>query len=108
MKTTTLGHVRQLIRNTLTEAGGAKATKPQPYDGDKPGPGHAYSEELGSLASYDIDTDNGSDVSSHLRDPQYEEEDCYGPVPPNAEQPYAIDDPFVRDSGPVPTPGIRK
>lgn len=48
-------------------------------------------EQLGSLA------DNESEeIASHLMEPEVDIEDCYGPVPPLADDPGVLLDPYVK------------
>jgi hypothetical protein len=48
-------------------------------------------EQLRSLA------DDGSDeIASHLMEPEVDMEDCYGPVPPLADDPGVLLDPYVK------------
>ncbi len=96
------------MRASLLEWAGAPPNKPEPYVGDSFGSDWTSREALTSLADVDVDTEQGDELPPHLREPLYDEEDCYGPVPPTAEQPGVYSDPFVRDSSPVPTSGIRR
>jgi hypothetical protein len=63
-------------------------------------------EELGFLADNpaDVDPADKDELPDHLKEPAVDFEDCYGPVPPTAEEPYAQQDPFVRDASPLPSP----
>lgn len=55
-------------------------------------------EPIGSLA------DGGEDdISSHLMEPEVDVEDCYGPVPPVAQDPGVFADPFHKDYHVIPT-----
>lgn len=68
-------------------------------------------EQLGSLKQQDIDTvdDHGNeDLPPHLREPVYDAEECFGPVPPTGEEPYTQQDPFVRDYSPLPSSRIMR
>lgn len=63
-------------------------------------------EQLGVNSAEAIDTVADPDgLPDHLREPLVDPEDCYGPVPPDAEDPYVQQDPFVRDAMPHPTGG---
>lgn len=66
-------------------------------------------EQLGFLADKPIDTmDDPEGLPAHLRDPIEDPEDCFGPVPPTNNDPYVQQDPFVRDSSPLPSPAIKR
>ena len=65
-------------------------------------------EQLGSLKQRDVDTDDGDDLPPHLREPVYSAEECFGPVPPTGEEPYAQQDPLVRDWSPLPSSSIMR
>lgn len=71
-------------------------------------PATADREQIGTLADRDIDTEDGEDLPPHLREPAVDMDDCYGPVPPTAEEPYTQQDPFVRDFGVLPSPSIKR
>ena len=100
--------LRMMISEALHEGGGGVSHKPQPYSGNAMSPASADREQMSYLADKDIDTDDGEDVSMHLRDQTVDPEDCFGPVPPTAPNPYAQQDPFVRDSSPLPSSGIAR
>ncbi len=105
----TLGELRHLILRVLAEGGGGSATKPM-FGGRNPlSPETADREALGYLADdpTDIQGDD-DDLPSHLRQPTEEPEDCFGPVPPVQGDPYVQQDPFARDTSPLPTPGIKR
>lgn len=58
----------------------------------------AEREPIGSLA------DGGElDMASHLTEPEVDVEDCYGPVPPIAQDPGVFADPFTKDYHVIPT-----
>jgi len=100
-----LGRLREIIRRSLTEAGGGWASPPQPAGRNSFSADINNREQIGRLES---GTPVDDDLPPHLRDPQEDEEDCYGPVPPTGEEPYMIQDPYVRGSSPLPTPGVRR
>lgn len=104
---TTIGEFRRLVRAALREGAGAPATKPEPYMRDAFAPDHADREALGYLADVDVDTEDGQ-LPPHLRDTVEDPEDCFGPVPPDQGDPYVGQDPFVRDSSPLPTPPFKR
>lgn len=65
--------------------------------GDDPNVSRVERDQIKSLAS--------DDPTSHLDDPYYEPEECYGPVPPKDEsEPNVSLDPFNRDWGLWPSP----
>ena len=78
------------------------------YIGNPLSPSTNDREALGYLAD-DPDNKNPEDeMPSHLRDPVEEPEDCWGPVPPVNGDPYVQQDPFTRDTSPLPTSPIRR
>lgn len=63
-------------------------------------------EQLGVNSAEPVDTQVDPDgLPGHLHEPDVSPEDCYGPVPPDAEDPYVGQDPFVRDAMPNPLGG---
>lgn len=53
-----------------------------------------------------MDTVNDPDgLPDHLFEPEVDPEDCFGPVPPDAEKPYVSMDPFTQDVSPQPFSG---
>jgi len=58
----------------------------------------AEREPLGSLADGEED-----DIASHLMEPEVDVEDCFGPVPPVAQDPGVFADPFTQDYHVIPT-----
>lgn len=66
-------------------------------------------EQIGAITARAIDTaDDPDGLPDHLREPQVDPEDCWGPVPPDSEPPYVGQDPFTRDTGPKPTGSIHR
>lgn len=64
---------------------------------------------MGAISARAIDTvDDPEGLPDHLLEPQVTPDECYGPVPPEAEDPYVGQDPFVRDWSVLPTPGIHR
>lgn len=108
----TVSQLRRVIREALhLEAGGASPTKPMfDYINNPLSPSTNDREALGYLADdpADIDQNDDDELPEHLRNPVEEPEDCFGPVPPVQGDPYVQQDPFARDTSPLPTPGIRK
>lgn len=104
-----LQELRRYIRCNIREWATAPPTKPMSAGRNPLSPETSDREALGYLADQDIDTiDDDEYLPTHLREPFETPEDCYGPVPPDAEEPYAQQDPFVRDASPVPSSPIRK
>jgi len=101
----TLGKLRQIIRNTLIEAGGGTTLPKLPMIRNAMGPEFSDREQLGRISPKDNDED---EISPHLREPQYTEEECWGPVPPDQENPYMIPDPYNKDYHVIPTPQIKR
>lgn len=63
-------------------------------------------EQLGTLAGDPIDTiDDPDGLPDHLREPTVDRDDCFGPVPPDAEKPYVSVDPYATDVAPKPFSG---
>ena len=100
--------LRRLIVRLVEAGGGTTVPKQEPYIQNSLSPDINHREQLGSLADRDIDTEQDDELPPHLREPIYDEEECFGPVPPDAEDPYVGQDPFVRDYGPLPTPPVRR
>lgn len=95
------------MATVLVERGSNMANHPEPNSGNVWSPSTADREQLGSLAQPDKN-DDYLDIAPHLREPVEDEEECYGPVPPGDETVYVGQDPFVRDAGVLPTPGIHR
>lgn len=63
-------------------------------------------ETLGAISAKGLDTAEDPDqMPDHLTQPNVDPKDCYGPVPPDAEEPYVGQDPFARDYAPQPFSG---
>lgn len=107
-KSTTKEAIREYVKALITELGGGLPNKPQPYQRDAMSPDVATREPITNMSKNDIDTDGDTDLPTHLREPTVDMDDCYGPVPPTAEEPYTQQDPNVRDFSPLPTSGIRR
>jgi len=60
-------------------------------------------EQIGSLADGEDD-----EMSAHLLEPTITPEECYGPVPPNADDPGVFADPFTKDYHVLPTSTIKR
>lgn len=105
-----LGTLKRFIREAVILEVGANNSYPgQPYGRNVLSPDVNKREQLGSLAGDPIDTIADPDgLPDHLLDPTVSPEDCYGPVPPDAEPPYVGQDPFARDTSPNPTGSIKR
>lgn len=104
--------LRRLISEAIvSEWAGAPPTKPMfDYVNNPLSPSSSDREALGPLADHpaDVDPEDDLELPTHLRDPQEDPEDCWGPVPPTQGDPYVQQDPFVRDSSPLPSPSIKR
>lgn len=102
----TLGQLKRLI---LREVGANGGFPGEPYGRNVNSPDINTREQIGSLAGEPEDVvDDPDKMPEHLRDVTVSPEDCFGPVPPNAEEPYVGQDPFTRDISPLPTGGIKR
>ena len=101
-----LGELRRIIRQSIMEAGGATTMPPRPVTRDPNSPSMADREQLGRISIRDMD--DPDDVSPHLSDPIYDDEECWGPVPPKGANPYATPDPYTQDYNVIPTPRIMR
>lgn len=101
-----LGHLRKIISEALSERATVPDVKRPMFNmvNNVQSPDTSDREGLGALADEPIDLIGDEDeLPQHLRDPDADFEDEYGPVPPVVGDPYVSQDPFVRDSGPYPT-----
>lgn len=102
-----LGTLRELIRETLLLC--APAFPGQPVGKNVLSPDINSREQIGNITAKAIDTvDDPDGMPDHLREPQEDPSDCYGPVPPDSEPPYVGQDPFTRDVSPLPTGNIKR
>lgn len=100
-----LGELRRLVADALTESRNTGAFPGAPIR-NALSPDINPREQLGAESSKAIDTvGDDDDMPEHLREPLVDPEDCYGPVPPDAEEPYVSQDPFVRQAAPQPFSG---
>ena len=66
-------------------------------------------EQIGAMSAKALDTvDDPDGLPNHLLEPDVDPSDCFGPVPPTAEPVSVGQDPFVRDSSPLPSPSIKR
>lgn len=61
----------------------------------------ARREPIGKLAG------DGLEISFHLQEPEVDLEDCYGPVPPTANEPGVFADPYTINYHVLPTSPAR-
>ena len=101
----TIGELRRMIRASLREAAGGITVPRQPTTSNPMAPSMPDRERIGKNSIRQMDPD---DVSPHLREPVYDEEDCWGPVPPTGANPYAMPDPYAKDYHVIPTPQIKR
>lgn len=102
----TVGRLRRIIRQTLGEAAGGITVPPRPTVRNAMAPSMADREQIGRISIRD--KDDPEDVSPHLREPEYDQEECWGPVPPTGANPYAMPDPYTQDYHVIPTPQIKR
>jgi len=101
-----LGMLRMIIREVLAEAGGGTTLPPRPMVNNPMSPSMADREQLTKMSVSSLDDPDM--VAPHLQEPQYEEEDCWGPVPPTTENPYMLPDYYSKDFGVLPTGNIKR
>lgn len=103
----TMGRLRRMLVEALLSEEGANHSYPgQPQARNVLSPDVNNREQLGAISAKGLDTvDDPDQMPDHLTQPTVDPEDCYGPVPPDAEPPYVGQDPFVRDSAPQPFSG---
>jgi hypothetical protein len=97
--------LREIIRSVILEAAGGITLPHIPMVRNAMGPDFADREQLGRVSIKDVDEE---EISPHLIDPVHSEEECWGPVPPTDNDPYAIADPYTRDYHVIPTPPIKR
>lgn len=91
----TLGQLRSIIRKVIIEAGGGTTLPHLPMIRDPMGPEFADREQLGRISTKDNDEEDLT--SPHLREPDYPEEETWGPVPPTGEVPFPHLDSYAKD-----------
>ena len=102
----TVGEIRAIIRQVLREAGGGTTIPSRPMVNNPMSPSMADREQLGRISIKD--KDDPDEVSDHLKDPTYDREECWGPVPPTGKNPYAVPDPYSKDYHVIPTSPIKR
>lgn len=100
----TIGKLRKVIRAVLSETGGGTTLPRMPIIRNAMQPDFSSREQLGKIAK-DRDPD---ELAPHLLEPEVDFEDCYGPVPPTDKNPYALPDPYAKDTSPLPTSPIKR
>jgi hypothetical protein len=99
--------VLECLRMYIAEA--LDSTVGAPYIRNVTSPAMSDREEIGPISKRDIDaTDDDDEIASHLVDIEVTPEECYGPVPPDAEEPYVQMDPFTRGWSVLPTSSIKR
>lgn len=101
-----LRELRRLIRDAIHEGAGGITVPRRPNIRNPMAPSMADREQLGRISIKD--KDDPEEVSPHLREPLYDEEDCWGPVPPKGANPYAMSDIYTKDYHVIPTPQIKR
>lgn len=106
----TLRELRQLVRTIIVEGGAPPTRAMFNYVTDPMSPDTNDREQLGMLADHpsDVDPDDDDELPDHLKEPLEDAEDCYGPVPPTAKEPYTQQDPLTRDTSVLPSPSIKR
>jgi hypothetical protein len=83
-----IGFLRGIIKKSLFESALQHQVK-------KPGGLEmADREQMGKISVQNIEQD---ELAPHLREPVYSEEECWGPVPPDADPPGVYSDPYTND-----------
>ena len=100
----TVRQLRRIIRDTLVEAGGGTTLPRMPMIRNATQPDFSSREQLGRVAA----PEDPDALAPHLIEPEVEFEDCYGPVPPTDNNPYALPDPYTKDTSPLPTSPIKR
>jgi hypothetical protein len=106
-----LGTLRTYLREAilLSEVGANNSWPGQPVGRNVLAPDINSRQELGSMSAKAIDTVQDRDgLPDHLLEPTVSPDDCYGPVPPEAEPPSVMSDPNVKDASPNPTGSIKR
>jgi hypothetical protein len=100
----TIGELRRVIRRAILETGGGTTLPKAPTIRNALAPQMSDREQIGKIAK----PRDPDEISPHLIEPIYDEEDTWGPVPPTAPDPYALPDMFSKDTGVLPTPPIKR
>lgn len=98
----TLREVRSLVRTAVREWAGSIPTKPD-ISRDVMSPDASTRDELRAIKDSGLDIDDG--LPNHLLDLESgDDPDVFGPVPPDAPDPYVELDPYTTDVWPEPLP----
>ncbi len=103
-----MGRLRRMLSAALlAEDGAVSHSYPgRPQARNVLSPSTNNREAIGVISAKGLDAvDDPDQMPDHLTEPAVDPEDCYGPVPPDAEPPYVGQDPFARDSAPQPFSG---
>jgi hypothetical protein len=101
-----LGELRQIIRSAIAEAAGGITLPKNPVIRNAMGPELADREQIAKMSATSIV--KYDELSPHLKEPIYDEEDTWGPVPPTGNDPYVMPDPYSKDYHVIPTPQIKR
>jgi hypothetical protein len=102
-----MSHSLHLLRAYINEALGS--TPGSPYIRNATSPAMSDREDLGPISHRDIDvSDDDDEIASHLVDIEVTPEECFGPVPPDAEEPTVQMDPYTNDWSVLPTSTIKR
>lgn len=103
-----IGQIRKAVQSALLESSSDWASPPAPAGRSSRHQSiNAYSREpIERQSIQNIKNDELDDIADHLKDEDDPDEDPYGPVPPIADNPYVMQDPFVRNYSPNPSPMI--
>jgi len=102
----TVRQLRGIIREVLIEAGGGTTIPPRTMVNNPMSPSMPEREQIGRNSIKDMD--DPDELAPHLLEPVEEPEDCWGPVPPVAPNPYAMPDFYTKDFNVIPTPQIKR
>lgn len=102
----TLGDLRKIIKQAIVETGGGTTLPRMPMIRNAMQPDFSDREQIGKISTQNIE--DPEELPPHLREPVYSPEETWGPVPPTAPNPYTLPDPYAKDSGPLPTPPIKR
>jgi hypothetical protein len=102
----TVGRLRSIIRNVISEVAGGITLPRMPVIRNAMQPDFSDREQLGRISVKDADEEDS--ITPHLREPLYDEEEIWGPVPPTGEDPYALPDPYSKDYNVIPQKNIKR
>jgi len=102
----TLGELRAIVRQVVLETGGGTTIPSRPVTRDPYSPSMSDREQIGRISVKDVE--DPDEIAPHLREPEFEPEECWGPVPPVAPDPGVTMDPWTTDWHVIPTKQIRR